>query len=297
MTYIDLHLHSNCSDGSLEPAQIIDEAYNNNIKIISITDHDTIDAYSEELFAYAKTKGISLIPGVEISTKYQNTGFHVLGYNIDLNNHELKNKLAKLKNARQDYLKNVCIKLSNLGYQVDYEALKQIDIVTKGHIARSIVANKANKQLLLTTFNHLPTFGEFIETIMNEGCKAYVKKASINPIVASQLIKQAGGIVILAHPVCYKYEDNIDDDTIKQLVKEMEADGIEAIYLYIDCNNNKINEINKWCKFAYENDLLVTIGSDFHHLDNIHPTIGLLNEDINLMDETINKIKTKLKKA
>ena len=83
---IDLHIHSNFSDGELTPFEIIDKAIINGINTISITDHDSIDAYNDELFNYAKEKNINLINEVEISTKFKNIVIHVLGYNFDLNN-------------------------------------------------------------------------------------------------------------------------------------------------------------------------------------------------------------------
>lgn len=295
MCYIDLHIHTNCSDGALEPAQIVDEAIKNDVKVISITDHDTIDAYTDELFAYAKKNGIELITGVEISTQLNKAGFHVLGYNIDITNDELRNKLVLLKNVRRDYLYNVSHKLETLGYIVNLDDLNKIDIVTKAHIAKDVINNKENENLLLKNFQQIPGMGEFIETVMNEGCPAYVKKETITPVEASNLIKKAGGKVILAHPVCYKYEDNINVHELMRLVKEMNADGIEAIYIYVDRNNHKINEIHKWKKLAIENHLLITIGSDFHQFDQIHPGIGLLNENIEINCEEINKIVYEIK--
>ena len=85
---IDLHIHTNCSDGDNSIYEVIDMAINNKLDMISITDHDTIGAYEEELFDYAKDNNIKIIPGVEISTKNDKCGIHVLGYNIDLNNKE-----------------------------------------------------------------------------------------------------------------------------------------------------------------------------------------------------------------
>ena len=130
---------------------------------------------------------------------------------------------------------------------------------------------------------------------MNEGCPAYVKKETISPKDAAKLIKDAGGIVILAHPVAYKYEDGLSDEDILNIVKNMDADGIESNYIYIDRNNNKINEIEKWNYFAKQNNLLTTIGSDFHNKDGIHPEIGLIYEDLNLsnfdIEEIINNIQ------
>ena len=93
MEKIDLHIHTNCSDGMLSPKEVVDEAVKNGVSTIAICDHDTIDAYQEELFQYAKSKNIKLVVGVEISTKTNKSGIHVLGYNFDLENQEFKEKL------------------------------------------------------------------------------------------------------------------------------------------------------------------------------------------------------------
>ena len=290
MYSIDLHIHSSYSDGTLTPFQIIDEAIKNNVKIISIADHDTLDAYSEEVMLYAKQQHIELIPGVEISTHYNKYGFHVLGYHIDLHNQEFREMLYSLKNARKDYLINVSQKLRELGYHIDEKDFDTIDIVTKAHIAKNIVNNKQNEELLLKQFSYIPKSGEFIETIMNEDCPAYVKKKTLSPMEASEFIKKAGGTVILAHPVCYQYEDGTSDSDIIELTKKMKADGIEAVYIYIDRNNHKINDIHKWKQMALQHNLKITIGSDFHSFDSIHPCIGLINEDIQTDFEGIEKI-------
>lgn len=287
---IDLHIHTNLSDGELTPKEIIDRAVSNDVSIVSIADHDTIEAYNDNLFSYAKKKNIQIIRAVEISTKYHGKGVHVLGYNFDINNKKLTDKLYVIRNARHIYLHNVAAKLKKLGYIVDVNSLDKIEAVTKAHIALNIIENKDNNKLLLKTFGYIPDKGEFIETIMNEGCPAYVEKETISPIEASSLIKEAGGKVILAHPACYKYEDGLTDKEILNLINDMKADGIESNYIYIDKNNNKINEVNHWNAFAKQYNLITTIGSDFHKADNIHPDIGLVNEDIKLNDNEINSI-------
>lgn len=104
---IDLHIHTTVSDGALAPKEIIDEAYKNGVSVIAIADHDTIEAYTDELFEYAKSKNIKLIRAVEMSTKAKKAGVHVLGYNFDLNNEEFRERLNKIRNARHDYLHNV----------------------------------------------------------------------------------------------------------------------------------------------------------------------------------------------
>ena len=209
---IDLHIHTTCSDGELTPKEVIDVAIKNRVSVISITDHDTIWAYQKELFDYAKDNNIKIIPGVEISTKSDRCGIHVLGYNIDLNNKEFQNKLEKLRNSRHEYLHQVADKLNILGYIIDVTSLDKIEAVTKAHIALDVISNDKNKDILMREFGHIPNKGEFIETIMNEGCLAYVKKNTITPREAVELIEGASGVAVLAHPVAYKYENNLTDE-------------------------------------------------------------------------------------
>lgn len=287
---IDLHIHTTTSDGALTPKEIIDEALKNNLHTIAIADHDTIDAYTKDLYNYAKEKNINIINAVEISTKINKAGIHVLGYNFDMKNKKLLKKLSLLRNARHDYLFNVAKKLNDLGYIVNTDELDKIEAVTKAHISLDVISNKENEKVLLDTFKHIPSKGEFIETIMNENCPAYVKKETITPTEAAELIREAGGKVILAHPVAYTYEDNLTDEEILDIIKDMKADGIETNYIYIDRNNNKINDIKKWNKYAKKLNLMTTIGSDFHNFDNIHPVIGLINEDLTLTLNDINNI-------
>lgn len=292
---IDLHIHTTESDGAFTPKEIIDEAYNNGVFTISIADHDTVAAYTDDLFEYAKAKNIKIIKGVEISTKNNKVGIHVLGYNIDINDSIFKERLSKIRNARHDYLHNVAKKINDLGYILNVEELDKIDAVTKAHIALDIVNNDKNKDELLRVFGHIPGKGEFIETIMNENCPAFVKKETVTPKKASEIIREAGGKVVLAHPVAYTHEDNLTDKEISNLVKEMKPDGIEANYLYVDRDNNKFNETKKWNEFAKKHNLFVTAGSDFHNKDGIRPEIGFVNTNFVLEEQTINEIINNLK--
>ena len=296
MKRIDLHIHTTLSDGTLTPKQVIDEAAKNGVSTIAIADHDTIEAYKPELYEYAEKNDIKIIKAVEISTKIDKCGIHVLGYNIDIDNEKLNQKLFALRNARHIYLHDVSNKLQELGYIVNEQELDKIDSVTKAHISEDITNNEKNREILIKNFGHIPNKGEFIETVMNEGCPAYVRKTSITPGEAAELIRQAGGKAILAHPVAYRYEDNLNENDILKIIKEMKADGIEANYIYVDRNNNKIYEIESWNKFANENNLITTIGSDFHNKDGIRPEIGLINENLYIDEDTINDIIDKLNK-
>ena len=295
MQKIDLHIHTTMSDGSLAPKEIVDEAYKNGVSVIAIADHDTIDAYTDDLFSYANSKNIRIIPAVEISTKTEKAGIHVLGYNFNLKNQPFREKLSKIRNARHDYLHNVSKKINQLGYFINVEQLDRIDAVTKAHIALDVVNNEKNKEILLQNFGHIPSKGEFIETIMNENCPAYVKKETVTPKEAAEMIRKANGKVVLAHPVAYVHEDNFTDEDILNIINEMKPDGLEANYLYIDRNNNIFDETEKWNKFARENNLFVTVGSDFHNKDGIRPEIGFANTNFVLEDNVVDEIIKNLK--
>lgn len=295
MKKIDLHIHTNKSDGLLSPKEIIDEAKRKQVQTIAIADHDTVDAYTDEVYNYAKDNGIELITAVEISTKTKKCGIHVLGYNIDTSSKYLNESLKKIRNARHDYLHNVANKLNEMNYILNINKLDMIEAVTKAHIAMDIISNKTNEKQLLKQFGHIPSKGEFIETIMNENCPAYVKKKTVTPKEAAEIIRKAGGKVVLAHPVAYVHEDNLTINEILEIINDMKADGLEANYIYTDRNNNIVNEIEKWNKFAEENHLFVTIGSDFHMEDGNHAEIGLENVGVVLEDEKADEILEKIK--
>lgn len=260
---IDLHIHSNISDGELSPKDIINQAKINGVTTLSIADHDNINAYTKDFLDYANYNNINIIPAVEISSKLNGLSIHILGYNFNICD-GFKKELENLRNIRHEYLDEVTVKLKELGYILNNKELHKIESVTKAHIYEDIISNKLNIDVLIKTFNHIPNKGEFIENILNKGCPGYVKKETISPTQASLLIKKYGGKVILAHPVAYTHQFYFNDNDIIDLVKDIKADGIEANYLYMNKNGIKINEIDKWNQIAKENNFITTIGSDFH---------------------------------
>ncbi|MDD3341024.1 MAG: PHP domain-containing protein [Bacilli bacterium] len=291
---IDLHIHTTYSDGVLSPKQVIDKAVENKVEVIAIADHDTVDAYNEELYAYAEKKNIKLINAVEVSTKTEKSGIHVLGYNFDMNNQEFREKLFSIRNARHDYLYKVADKLKKIGYVLHIESLDKIESVTKAHIALDIIENEENRELLVREFGYIPSKGEFIEMVMNEGCKAYAEKQTVTPKQAADMIRKAGGKVVLAHPVAYFYEDNLQEEDILDIVKDMKPDGIEAYYLYVDRHDQKINDSKKWCTFADKYNLFKTIGSDYHGSDGLRPEIGFDDKELVLSENEIEKLMLNL---
>ena len=290
MTTIDLHIHTTKSDGDLSPKQIIDLAVQNAVKYIAITDHDTLGAYTTELFEYAKKQGITLIVGVEISTKYEGKGFHVLGYNFDYRDEELNSLLKKIREVRSKYLMDVNEKLNDLGYVLNVEKLKRVESVTKANIAQDIVENPKNEAKLIEDFGYVPNRGVFIESMMNFGCPAHVKKEAITPREVSLAIKKAGGRVVLAHPVVYDRKDKIADQFIENVISTMDIDGIEANYIYYDKLGNRFDDIYKWKEFARIYGLFETVGSDFHLDDGTKPKIGFVNQNLTLDEQQVLKL-------
>lgn len=287
---IDLHIHTNCSDGKFSPLEIIDMAKNNNVSIIAIADHDTLKAYNEVVFLYAAKKDIQLINAVEISTKFEGYGIHILGYGFDLKNKELLKMIEKAENARLNYLLEVSEKLEQFGFIVNLDNLKNFPSVTKYHIANEVIQNQKNDKLINNIFHKVPSIGEFIETIMNENCPCFVKKYCPTPKKISEIIKQAGGKVVIAHPVAYIYENGFTIKDVEDLIKEIKPWGIESYYWYVDKFGKVINEVEKWKDVANKYGLVNTIGSDFHTFSPNNAVLGLLNTDLSLNEEELTNI-------
>lgn len=292
---IDLHVHSNCSDGAKTPKELIDMAVNNGVEAIAIADHDTVMAYTPQLYDYATSRGVKLITAVEVSTKLNGkVGIHILGYNFDIHNSEFNDMLYQSRNSRHIYLVRVAEALNKLGYIVNVAELDKVDAVTKAHIALDVISNSANADLINKNFGHIPSKGEFIETVMNEGCPAYVLKPSITPQYAGEVIKRAGGKVVIAHPVAYVYEDGLEEKDIDRLIEEMQPFGLEVNYIYTDRYDKIIDECDRWHMVAKKHNLIATIGSDYHTTDGIRPEIGLINTDLRLSNEEVKTLLTKL---
>lgn len=287
---IDLHIHTNCSDGKFSPLEIIDMAKNNNVFIIAITDHDTLKAYSNVVLSYAAKKGIKLINAIEISTKFKGYGIHILGYGFDLKNKELLKMIEKAENARFNYLLEVSAKLEQFGFIVNLDNLKNLPSVTKYHIANEVIQNQKNKKIIDNIFHKVPSIGKFIETIMNENCPCFVEKYCPSPQNISQIIKQAGGKVVIAHPVAYIYENNFDIKDIEDLIKEIKRWGIESYNWYVDKFGKVINEVEKWKDIANKYGLVNTIGYAFHNFGLNNAVLGLLNTDLSLNEEELTNI-------
>lgn len=258
MKKIDLHMHTNFSDGDYSPEKLIDYAIEKGLTTIAITDHDVIGALSKAL-EYAKDKEITVIPGVELTCQQGELelgSIHVLGYFINYNNNELKQTLEWLKEARVKQKRAIIEKLNALNYDITFEELKKEanESLGRPHIAKILMRKYP--------FNSV---SEVFDELIGHGKKAYVKQEKISIKKSIDIIHNAGGIAILAHPGIYNLE--VTDKLIDLFIK-YGGDGLEVYYPY-----NKICSIPKEASDkiiqiikdkAIQHNTLITGGSDFH---------------------------------
>lgn len=245
MKKIDLHIHTNCSDGIYSPEQILEFAKDNFYDVISITDHDTLDGFkiAQKLI---KNYEFYLIPGVEISSLHKDIDVHLLAYNFDPENRELIDLLHFIHKGRFVRAKKILKKLKFMGINIDFERVRQIagdnDLIGRPHIARALIETK-----------HCSNMKEVFEIYLGEDCPAYVPKPAPKVKKVIKLIKKVGGISVLAHPY------TLGDDRIIFDLIEMGLDGIEIFY-----SKHSKDKISYYNEIAQKNNLIRTGGSDFH---------------------------------
>lgn len=253
MVDYDLHIHTTASDGILSPDNIFKIAIDKDLKGISVTDHDTVDALSE-CDLIASNMGMDFIPGIEISTDYKNYEIHILGYFIDYNDKKLLSFLDWLQQTREDRNRKMIELLIKLGYNVSYEEiLKNISVHNKSvgrpHIAR-----------LLIEKGYFRSINEVFSQLLGNDKPAYVNRLKISIEDAVSIITNSKGIPIIAHPLINdKFNENNDFEDFIKLCIEFGIKGIEVFH-------TKHNEGQEQYLFelAKKYKLAITGGSDCH---------------------------------
>jgi 3',5'-nucleoside bisphosphate phosphatase len=242
MPLINLHSHSNFSDGTLPPAQLAAEAAKARITFFSLTDHD-ISLGWDELESCLKTLKITYIYGIELSTS-QHDNLHILGYGVNLKDPVFLEKLAGFREKRIERLRKIIALLKEQGLDVSFDELKIASGHTYGrpHIA-DLLKNKGLVKSRQKAFEKYIAFGK----------PAYVPPCGPGIEEAIKTIKDAGGLAVLAHPGVIR---NIMD---LAAWKEMGLDGIEAFY---PAHSNALTR--EFLGLAEKHGLLVTAGTDFH---------------------------------
>ncbi len=261
---IDLHVHSNCSDGTLTPTEVVQEAMKKELRAFALTDHDTVKGIAEAKAAALSLKetagyDLELIPGVEISAGYGKSDIHILGLFIDENNAHLKEVLSGVEQAREERNKKMAENLAAIGLPISIEALYREfpnAILTRAHFAEYLYKVGAVKEIKDAFKKYLSADGPY-----------YVLRKYMSPEEAISLIKEAGGIPVLAHPLIY----HLSEFQLKELITSLKNAGLMGLEVIHSTNVNNDESYLRGLASKYQ--LVPTGGSDFH--GNVKPDIQM----------------------
>lgn len=249
MDFIDLHVHSNASDGSLTPTEVADEAMRMGLSAIALTDHDTIDGIPE-ILEYTKNKPLDVIPGIELSCYYNNREIHILGFFMDYTNPELNKELSILKRAREERNEKMVKLMQADGLPVTMDKLlhgNPDSVITRAHFARVLVEEGVCK-------DKDTVFKKYIGI----GCKYYLPKPQVTCESAMRILTKYSKGAFLAHPLLYHFGYS----QIEELLIYLKSLGLKGVEAYHSSNNSY--ESDKLRAMAIKLGLCISGGSDFH---------------------------------
>lgn len=250
---IDLHLHSHYSDGTWSPSALVEHALSIGMKHIALTDHDTTDGIDEALERGGNK--LQVIAAIEINTIYheqkadgqvQAHDVHILGYFINKENEALKSVIRRQSSARQKQVERIIERVNQNGTALtlgDVAACAGKGAIGKAHLSEAIVRCGAESDIMGAYKNYLTRTGAY-----------YIERESVSPFEAVAAIREAGGIASLAHPGKGAH--------VMPLLSLLIDGGLEGVEAYHRVHSLKL--LKKYVRFAHDNDLLVTGGSDCH---------------------------------
>ncbi|MBI3034048.1 PHP domain-containing protein [Candidatus Woesearchaeota archaeon] len=261
---IDLHMHSFYSDGEHSPEYLAAQAKNAGLRVISLTDHDTVKGLSG-------INGIELVTGIEISCDERDNGFddiHILGYFIDTASRRLSSFLERVEHERTGQKREMIRKLQQFGVKISFEEVRRI---AKGEIGRPHIAKVA----LMNNPDKFNAIEDVFREYIGVGKKAYcTRNAQLTLADTIELVHSAGGLAFIAHPGVYIKKDSLK---LISMFRDLGGDGIETIYPYSKVLAgsvvNGIQEkkiISSFRRLARSGRLLESGGNDFH--GSIRPT-------------------------
>ncbi|UIO40875.1 PHP domain-containing protein [Brevibacillus brevis] len=262
----DLHTHTKASDGTCEPAENVRLAKEAGLVALAITDHDTVAGIPEAMEA-ARALGVEIIPGVEVSSVGKGQDIHVLGYFVPYEDPAFEERLFRLRETRHERNQLLIARLQELGIDISLEKVYRRKQGTDKNIGRPHIAEE------LMELGVVSTIAEAFDKYLGKGGAAYVNPPRITPQEAITLIKEAGGVAVLAHPGLY------DDD---ELVQELIVFGLDGI----EVNHPDNDEVQKmrYSKWAAQYGMVVTAGSDFHGWRGEEPFHAMLGSHTAGMD-------------
>ncbi|MBW2552832.1 MAG: PHP domain-containing protein [Deltaproteobacteria bacterium] len=248
--YIDLHIHTTESDGTLTPSQVVRYAKEKGLKAVAITDHDTIHG-NEEAIKEGISAGVEVIPGVEISVDYSPGTMHMLGYFITTEDPILNEKLALLQDSRADRNPRIIEKLNKLGLSLTYDEVVQVS--GGGQVGRPHMAQVLMKK------GYTKSIKEAFDKYLGKGAPAYLDKFRLSAVEAITMITDAGGIPVLAHPFTLYCKSS---DELDALVEKLVNQGLQGLEVYYSEHDERKTSSYKLLAKRY--NLAITGGSDFH---------------------------------
>src|SRR5262245_3429464 len=249
MPRIDLHAHSNRSDGTFTPVELVRLAAERELDVLALTDHDTTDGL-EEAFAEGARSGVEVVPGVEFSAEFERSSVHVLCYWMDLGDEGLQAELHRLREDRFRRGELMVERLRSLGVPIEFERVRQIAgeaTIVRPHVAQAMVEAGA-----------VETEKEAFERYIGDGRPGHVAKHALDPVDAVALIRAAGGVCVLAHPGMWGDQSSVPD----ALIERMADAGMRG--LEVDHPDHTPETREHYRGVADALGLIATGGSDCH---------------------------------
>ena len=249
MNFIDLHVHSNASDGTLSPASVVELAAQKGLSAIALTDHDTIEGIPEALEA-AKSLPLEVIPGIELSCVYLGEEIHILGLYVDLADKNFITETDTLKDIRMKRNTEMIHRFQNAGIDItlsEVQAGNPDTVITRAHFARVLLEKGYVKNMDQAFKKYLSYSGPYCP-----------RKEKITPEHAMKILRDCNASPVLAHP----YQYHLGDQKTEELVSYLKEMGLHGLEVYHSSNNQY--ESGKLKKLAKKYQLFPTGGSDFH---------------------------------
>ena len=249
---IDLHVHSAFSDGCLSPEELVAAASAAGLTALALTDHDTVAGVGDFLAA-CRAAGLTGIAGVEISAQAEPGTLHILGLGVDPGSEPLRDALERIRRSRDERNRRILERLQDLGFALTWEEVESIaggDVIGRPHFARAMIAR-----------GWAESVPEVFERFLEKGAPAYVDRFKLSPDEAVRLIREAGGVAAVAHPLSW-----IDDfHELEGRLRELAAAGLNAL----ECHHPMFGASASAALLALAGrlGLLPTGGSDFHSAD------------------------------
>lgn len=276
---IDLHVHTNMSDGTLSPEEVVQLAAQRGLRAIAITDHDTVAGVRRAQKKGAEI-GIEVVSGVEISTEWPRGILHMLGYFVNAEDTALLTALDSLKKDRQERIVKIVSRLNDRSVPVTVD---EVDEEAVGGVpGRPHVAN------LILRKGHVASLQEAFDRYLGKGSPAYVEKKKLTPVEALQLIINAGGVPVLAHP--YSLEQP-DAKELEEILLRLMINGLKGIEVYYPKHTPEQTEV--FVHLAEKLNLAVTGGTDFHGANKPDVEMGTFPDGKTLPCSILDELKKK----